>query len=30
MQETLVLIKPDGVRRQLCGEILSRYERTRH
>lgn len=26
MQETLVLIKPDGVRRQLCGEILSRYE----
>lgn len=27
MQETLVLIKPDGVRRQLCGEILSRYER---
>lgn len=27
MEETLVLIKPDGVRRQLCGEILSRYER---
>lgn len=27
MQKTLVLIKPDGVRRQLCGEILSRYER---
>lgn len=27
MQETLVLIKPDGVRRQLSGEILNRYER---
>ncbi len=27
MQETLVLIKPDGVRRQLSGEILHRYER---
>lgn len=27
MEETLVLIKPDGVKRQLCGEILSRYER---
>ena len=27
MQETLVLIKPDGVRRQLTGEILNRYER---
>lgn len=26
MEETLVLIKPDGVKRQLCGEILSRYE----
>lgn len=27
MQETLVLIKPDGVRRQLTGEFLNRYER---
>lgn len=27
MQETLVLIKPDGVRRQLTGKILNRYER---
>ena len=24
MQETLVLIKPDAVKRQLSGEILSR------
>lgn len=27
MEETLVLIKPDGVKRQVCGEILTRYER---
>ena len=27
MQETLVLIKPDAVKRQLSGEIISRYER---
>ncbi|WP_251422259.1 nucleoside-diphosphate kinase [Veillonella agrestimuris] len=27
MEETLVLIKPDGVKRQICGEIISRYER---
>ena len=27
MEETLVLIKPDGVERQICGEILTRYER---
>ena len=26
MEETLVLIKPDGVKRQICGEILTRYE----
>lgn len=26
-QETLILIKPDGVRRQLVGEIISRFER---
>lgn len=27
MEETLVLIKPDGVKRQIGGEILTRYER---
>lgn len=27
MEETLVLIKPDGVKCQICGEILTRYER---
>ena len=27
MEETLVLIKPDGVKSQICGEILTRYER---
>lgn len=27
MEETLVLIKPDGVKLQICGEILTRYER---
>ncbi|NLH99074.1 MAG: nucleoside-diphosphate kinase [Chthonomonadales bacterium] len=27
MERTLVLVKPDGVRRQLVGEILSRFER---
>lgn len=27
MQQTLVLVKPDGVQRRLCGEILSRFER---
>ena len=27
IERTLVLIKPDGVRRGLVGEILSRYER---
>jgi nucleoside-diphosphate kinase len=26
-ERTLVLIKPDAVRRQLCGEILARLER---
>ena len=26
-ERTLVLIKPDGVRRQLAGEILARFER---
>lgn len=27
MESTLVLIKPDGVKRGLCGEIISRFER---
>lgn len=27
MEKTLVLIKPDGVARGLCGEIISRFER---
>lgn len=26
MEQTLVLIKPDGVQRQLIGEIISRFE----
>lgn len=26
METTLVLIKPDGVRRRLCGEIIRRFE----
>ena len=26
-ETTLVLVKPDGVRRGLCGEIVSRFER---
>ena len=27
VETTLVLVKPDGVRRGLCGEILARFER---
>ena len=27
VETTLVLVKPDGVRRALCGEILARFER---
>ncbi|MDX9752471.1 MAG: nucleoside-diphosphate kinase [bacterium] len=27
MERTLLLIKPDGVERKLCGEIISRFER---
>lgn len=27
MERTLVLIKPDGVRRRLIGEIISRFEK---
>ena len=28
LERTLVLVKPDGVRRSLMGEILQRFERT--
>jgi len=28
MERTLVLVKPDGVQRELIGEIISRFERT--
>ncbi|MBD3359684.1 MAG: nucleoside-diphosphate kinase [Candidatus Buchananbacteria bacterium] len=28
MEKTLIVIKPDGVQRNLIGEIISRYERT--
>ena len=27
MEQTLVLIKPDGVKRGLVGEIISRFEK---
>lgn len=27
MEKTLVLVKPDGVKQKICGEILARYER---
>jgi len=27
IEETLVLIKPDGVKRSLIGEIISRFEK---
>lgn len=27
MERTLVLVKPDGVRKHICGEIISRFER---
>ena len=26
-QKTLVLVKPDGVRKHLIGEVISRFER---
>ena len=29
MEHTLVLVKPDGVKKKICGEILARYERQR-
>ena len=27
VEKTLVLVKPDGVRKHICGEIISRFER---
>lgn len=27
IQETLVLVKPDGVKKHICGEVISRFER---
>ena len=27
MQQTLVLVKPDGVKKNLIGEIIARFER---
>ncbi len=27
MEQTLVLVKPDGVKKAICGEIISRFER---
>ncbi len=27
MEKTFIMVKPDGVQRQLIGEILSRFER---
>ena len=26
MQQTLVLVKPDGVKKNLIGEVISRFE----
>ena len=27
MEQTYLMVKPDGVQRGLCGEILSRFEK---
>lgn len=27
IEKTLVLIKPDGVKKHICGEVISRFER---
>ncbi|MCI5837250.1 MAG: nucleoside-diphosphate kinase [Veillonellaceae bacterium] len=27
MEKTLVLVKPDGVKKKICGEVISRFER---
>ena len=27
VEKTLVLVKPDGVKKHICGEIISRFEK---
>lgn len=27
IEKTLVLVKPDGVKKRICGEVISRFER---
>ena len=27
IEKTLVLVKPDGVKKHICGEVISRFER---
>lgn len=27
VEKTLVLVKPDGVKKHICGEVISRFER---
>lgn len=27
IEETLVLVKPDGVKKHICGEVIARFER---
>lgn len=27
MEKTLVLVKPDGVKKKVCGEVISRFEK---
>lgn len=29
IEKTLVLVKPDGVKKHICGEVISRFERKR-
>ena len=26
VEKTLVLVKPDGVKKHICGEVISRFE----
>ena len=30
VEKTLVLVKPDGVKKHICGEVISRFERKDH
>ena len=30
MERTLIILKPDAVQRNLCGEIITRFERKRY